>query len=376
MSPTTRIVVFNFWETAAFLANSFVFLLVGLAIDLSQLITNWKAIGWAILAVLLARAVSIYGFSLLGRNILLKWKHILYWGGLRGAIVLALALSLPTEGVFTSVRVQLQAMAFGVVLFTLLVQGFSMDWLARRLKIVERSGVQAEYERRHARFVAGRAAYEYLRRMSEGGLISEHTWGRLAPLIERQNAGLVQAVKDVMVSDPTVEAAELDTARRETLRAQRSALTGLLHDGVISEEVFSQLVGEVDAALTEEHLPWPELLRVGEAASLPVTRLMAAVIREEDLENAVSALTNIGFAVDSLPSSGGFLNLRNVTLLVGLSEGREAAAVKALERAVRARVIYNPTPFTYNTMPLPAPDQLEVGGATIFTFEVDSYEEF
>ncbi len=287
MSPTTRIVVFNFWETAAFLANSFVFLLVGLAIDLTQLVANWKAIGWAILAVLLARAVSIYGFSLFGHDIASKWKHILYWGGLRGAIVLALALSLPSQGVLITERAQLQAMAFGVVLFTLLVQGFSMDWLTRRLKIVERSGVQQEYERRNARFVAGRAAYEYLRRMSEQGLISEHTWGRLAPLIERQNAGLVEAVKDVMVSDPSMEAEELDTARRESLRAQRNALTGLLRDGVISEEAFSQLVGEVDAALTEEHLPWPELLRIGEAASLPVTRLMAAVIREEDLENVL-----------------------------------------------------------------------------------------
>jgi monovalent cation:H+ antiporter, CPA1 family len=376
MSPTTRIVVFNFWETAAFLANSFIFLLVGLAIDLNQLVANWQAIGWAILAVLLARAASIYGFSLFGRGILPKWKHVLYWGGLRGAIVLALALSLPTQGIFAAQRTQLQAMAFGVVLFTLLVQGFSMDWLTRRLKIVERSGVQEEYERRHARFVAGRAAYEYLRRMSAQGLISEHTWERLAPLIERQNAGLVEAVKEVMASDPAMEAEELDMARREALRAQRSAFTGLLHDGVISEESFSQLVGEVDAALTEEHLSWPELLRVGEAASLPVKSLMAAVIRAGDLENAVSALTQIGFAVDQLPSTGGFLNHRNVTLLVGLSEGREAAAVRALERASRGEVKFVRSPFPEKTLHMPEVVPVRVGGVTIFTFEVDSYEEF
>lgn len=376
MSPTTRIVVFNFWETAAFLANSFIFLLVGLAIHVNQLVANWQAIGWAILAVLMARAVSIYSFSLFGREIPLKWKHVLYWGGLRGAIVLALALSLPMEGVFATARGQLQSMAFGVVLFTLLVQGFSMDWLTKKLKIVERSHFQQEYERRHARFVAGRAAYEYLRRMSNQGLISEHTWGRLAPLIERQNTALVEAVKEVMISDPTVEAEELDTARRETLRAQRGALTGLLHDNIISEEVYSQLVGEVDAALTEEHLPWPELLRAGEAASLPVTRLMTAVIRERDLENALSALTKIGFAVDHLPSAGGFLNHRSVTLLVGLPEGREEAAVRALKRACRAEVEFVEAPIPKTALPVPAPVSVEVGGATIFTFEVDSYEEF
>ena len=376
MSPTTRVVVYNFWETGAFLANSFVFLLIGFAIDLSQLIANWKAIAWSILAVLVARAVAIYGFSLFSRQIPLSWKHILYWGGLRGAIVLALALSLPTSGVFVAERVQLQAMAFGVVLFTLLVQGFSMDWLTRRLKIVERSSVQEEYERRHARFVAGRAAYDYLRRMSSQGLISEHTWGRLAPLMERQNQGLVAAVREVMVSDPAVEAEELDTARREALRAQRSALTGLLHDSVISEETYSQLVGEVDAALAEEHVPWPELLRAGEAASLPVSRLMTAVIREEDLENVINALTQIGFAVDHLPSVGGFLNSRNVTLLVGLPQGREEAAVKALKRAARYKVEFSAAALQQTRLPLPEPIPVQAGGATIFTFEVDSYEEF
>ncbi len=376
MSPTTRVVVYNFWETVAFLANSFVFLLVGFAIDVSQLIANWRAIGWAILAVLAARAVAIYGFSMFSRQIPPKWKHVLYWGSLRGAILLALALSLPTNGVFATERGQLQAMAFGVVLFTLLVQGFSMDWLTRRLKIIERSSVQEEYERRHARFVAGRAAYDYVRRLSSQGLISEHTWGRLAPLMERQNAGLVAAVKEVMISDPAVEAEELDTARREALRAQRSALTGLLHDSVISEEVYSQLVGEVDAALSEEHLPWPELLRAGEAASLPVTRLLTAVIREQDLENVLNALTQVGFAVDHLPSVGGFLNHRNVTLLVGLSEGREEAAVKALKRAARGKVEFTDTALPAANVPMPTPEPVEVGGATIFTFEVDSYEEF
>jgi len=173
-----------------------------------------------------------------------------------------------------------------------------------------------------------------------------------------------------------VEAEELDTARREALRAQRSALTGLLHDSVISEETYSQLVGEVDAALTEEHVPWPELLRAGEAASLPVTRLMAVVIREQDLENVLHALTQIGFAVDQLPSAGGFLNRGNVTLLVGLPHGREEAAVKALKRAARGKVEFMEAALRQADIPLPEPVPVQVGGATIFTFDVDSYEEF
>src|SRR5215211_4679247 len=123
MSPTTRLVVFNFWEYAAFIANSFIFLLIGLTFDLDVMVANWQAIIWAILAALAARAVSIYGFSFWGSEIPAKWKHILFWGGLRGAITLALALSLPETGALGDARGILQAMAFGIVLFTLLIQG-------------------------------------------------------------------------------------------------------------------------------------------------------------------------------------------------------------------------------------------------------------
>lgn len=258
MSATTRVVVFNFWEYAAFIANSFVFLLIGLAIDLNVLLANWQAILWAILAAVAARIVSIYGFSIFSREISTRWKHILFWGGLRGAITLALALSIPEQALPATTRETLQAMAFGVVLFTLLVQGTSTDWLVRRLKLVQRSEAQDEYELRHARFVAGRSAYDYLRRIAQQGLISEHTWQTLAPLIQERNDQLVVGIRELMKSDPSVEAEELDTARREALRAERSALRGLLRDGVISEDSYSLLVSEVDASLMDENLSWPE----------------------------------------------------------------------------------------------------------------------
>jgi monovalent cation:H+ antiporter, CPA1 family len=253
MSASTRLVVYNFWEYAAFVANSFIFLLIGLTIDLNQLVENWQAIAWAILAALVARAVSIYGFSTFGREIHAKWKHVLFWGGLRGAITLALALSLPEEGIFITERGRLQAMAFAVVLFTLLVQGFSMGWLVKRLKLVVRSPAQDEYEVRHARFVAGRASYDHLRRRTQEGMISEHTWQKLSELLKKKNDALMDEVKHVMTSEPDVEAEELDTAYREALRAQRTALTGLLRDGVITEDTYSKLIGEVDEVLMDKN---------------------------------------------------------------------------------------------------------------------------
>jgi len=373
MSPTTRIVVFNFWEFAAFISNSFIFLLIGLRIDLNDLFGTWQLIVWAVIAVLVARAIAVYGLSRVTRDIPSKWRHVLYWGGLRGAISLALALSLPASLEGSN---QIQLMAFGVVLFTLLVQGFSMGPLVRRLGLVERSEMQDEYERRHARAVASRAAYEHLERRYRQGLLSDHVWKTLSPFLIEHSRHLADTVRDVFTSDPSVEAEELDTARRESLRAQRSALNRLRRDGVISEDNYSQLASEIDAALTEPKVSWPELLGGSESDRLPINRLMAVVIQEEDLENAFSALTKLGFTLTHLQSNGGFLSRRNATILVGLSHGHEGAVFKALSISCRRRVRYLSTPLEGMPASIATPVQVTVGGATVFTFEVERFEAF
>jgi CPA1 family monovalent cation:H+ antiporter len=374
MSPTTRIVLFNFWEFAAFVANSFIFLLIGLQIELSSLFDSWQVIGIAIIAVLIARAVTIYGLAWVGRNIPFRWQHVLNWGGLRGAISLALALSLPLA--LGSARSQLQTMTFGVVIFTLLVQGLSIGPLVRRLGITERSEVKAEYERRHARSVATQAAYEHLKNMRRNGLISQHTWQTISPLLEQYNQVLVDATKEVLTNHPELEAEEMRTARRESLQAQRSTLSSLLTDGVINDEIYLQLVSEVDAAITTEIKSWPEIIREQSGIHPSINRLLSAVIQEQDLENALSALTKLGFSVTHLPSTGGFLGRRSITLLIGLSEGQESTAVKALSKSCKRRVEYLSSPLEAGPMPFPNPIPVNVGGATIFIFEVERFEEF
>jgi CPA1 family monovalent cation:H+ antiporter len=253
MSPTTRIVLFNFWEYIAFLANSLVFLLIGLQVNIPELLSNWQTILWAILATLAARVIVVYGLSWINRRLFepisLSWQHVLNWGGLRGAICLALALSLPAS--LGNERDLLRTMAFGVVLFTLLLQSTTMKALIRRLHIITRSDAQVEYELRHARLTALRAADARLERMHDDGLLSTHVWEKLKNYINQNAASLGLAVRDLLLSDPELEGEELDTGWRELNRAQRSALLGLRRDGVISEESFELLTVEVDTQIDE-----------------------------------------------------------------------------------------------------------------------------
>lgn len=257
MSPTTRIVIFNFWEYAAFLANSFVFLLIGLQIDLGLLVNYLPAIAMAVVAVLLARLVIIYGLSWVGKTIPMSWKRVMFWGGLRGAISLALALSLSAN---LENRVQLQVMAFGVVLFSILAEGLTMKPLIHRLGLLPERGGEVEFERTHARLVALRAAQNRLRRLRDQGLFSEYSWQALAPFLKHRSDQLTEDVRRVLQSDPGLHQEELKDAWRELLRTERSTLTDLFRDNTISEDVYNELVGEIDAALDDPQSTWPELL--------------------------------------------------------------------------------------------------------------------
>lgn len=251
MSPTTRIVLFNFWEYIAFLANSLVFLLIGLEVNIPALIAAWQSVLWAIMAVLAARIAVVYGLSWAFKRVAeplpVKWQHVLNWGGLRGAICLALALSLPSN--LGAERDQLRIMAFGVVLFTLLIQSTTMRSLIRWLQIITRSEAQVEYELRHARLTALRSADTRLDQMHADGLLSTHIWERLKGFVTQNTIPLTKAVSELLLTDPALEAEELDTGWRELNRAQRGTLFSLRRDGVISEDVFEKLTAEVDGRL-------------------------------------------------------------------------------------------------------------------------------
>lgn len=250
MSPTTRIVLFNFWEYLAFVANSLVFLLIGLEVNIPQLVSQIVPIAVAVAAVLLSRALVVYGLtwltSLRGNGVPRPYRHVLFWGGLRGAIGLALALSLPTS---FGDRDLLRVMTFGVVLFSLLAQGTTMQWLLNRLNLIRRGEAEVEQERRRARLMLARAARERLEQRFHEGMISAATWEQFKPELDRQIEQSLEAQKQLLRDQPGLREEEFEDARRESLRAQRAMLGALLSDGVISEEVYEEIVTEVDHAL-------------------------------------------------------------------------------------------------------------------------------
>jgi len=122
------------WAFLAFLANSALFLEMGMTVRTADVLSHGSSVAWGVVAALVGRAVVAYILgpliSLFGTEVPIKERHVLFWGGLRGAVALAAALSLP--GGFPH-QSELLAMTYGAVLFTLIVQGITIAPFVRVL---------------------------------------------------------------------------------------------------------------------------------------------------------------------------------------------------------------------------------------------------
>jgi CPA1 family monovalent cation:H+ antiporter len=129
----------DFWEYAAFVANSLVFLLIGMHEAQQNFVAIWLPAFIAIGLVTLGRAAAIYPccllFSRSSRRVTMRHQHVLFWGGLRGAVALALSLGLPPD---VPRREEIIAISFAVVAFSVFVQGLTMPPFLRRMGEIPR----------------------------------------------------------------------------------------------------------------------------------------------------------------------------------------------------------------------------------------------
>lgn len=144
ISDSGRPHVLAAWEFFAFVANSFVFLLIGIqlvGVSISRL--GWLTAAVAILLVLVGRAVAVYPLASIFRPTKLavpfSFQNVLFWGGLRGALALALALTVPAS---VPERGPIILSAFVVVAFSIFVQGLTMPWLVERLGLMGKQAAQ------------------------------------------------------------------------------------------------------------------------------------------------------------------------------------------------------------------------------------------
>ncbi len=208
ISSSVRGYLEHFWEYMAFVANALIFLLVGLRVDLAALGGALDLLLLVVVAMLLARAAVIYGLlPLLGRfpgndPVGVPYRHVMFWGGLRGAVALAIVLSLPA---FPEAQTFV-ALVTGAVLFTLLAQGLTIERLVRHLGL-DRPPLADRLAREEGCLAAKRLALTRIPELQRGGLFSARIAERLQGSYALARDELASAIERLRRAelDPQVE---------------------------------------------------------------------------------------------------------------------------------------------------------------------------
>lgn len=258
MSASTRLAVNSFWEYAAFLCNSLLFLLIGLQVEWPLLLKHSRIIGLAVLAVFVARLLVVYGICPFVSSQRLpipdKWRHLMFWGGLRGALVMALALSLPLD--FPDREVVIN-MTFGVVLFTLLVPGLTMEPMVRLLGMAPKRESLNRYQECQGLLLAYRAELQALDKFRDEGRVSEAAHGKWKQDLEQNLAHLSSELETLQVSDSSLNEMQDNQIRMKLLEQRKDCLTELVKQGTLNEDSAHHLQVDIDAELDSLSLSEP-----------------------------------------------------------------------------------------------------------------------
>ncbi|MUV59037.1 sodium:proton antiporter [Halogeometricum sp. CBA1124] len=247
MSAQTKTAVFNTWETAAYVVNTFIFLLLGVKTPIRQIIAEAELLLPAIVLVLAARAVAVYPLTevanrLSDANVPRNYQHVLVWGGLHGSIPIALVLGLPES---VGPRQQLRVLVFGIAAFSLVVQGLSMKRFLRAVG-VQTSGKERElYDLLLTRAKAVDEALNEAERLHAQNLIRTGVYERFKREYGREKRELEHVIRSLLEREPSLLKQELLQSERRILQAEESAITEAELSGQLSTDLAEDLIAEV-----------------------------------------------------------------------------------------------------------------------------------
>jgi CPA1 family monovalent cation:H+ antiporter len=254
MSASSRVALINFWEVLTFLANSALFLLMGLAFNIGELRgRTLVATVSAIVAVLVGRALIAYGLlRLFGRSraapVPPAWRTAVFWGGLRGSIPVALVLGLD-DPVFAGINAV--TVVFAVVMFSLIVQGLTYKPVLDRLGLTSKSDEITHYEELLAETVVMRAARRELEAMRATGEIVPALFDDLRLDIEDRSRAAEEELATLTADADAVRRRQITRVARRLASAQKQALSEAARSGRIGEHVARSKSKAIEVAYEE-----------------------------------------------------------------------------------------------------------------------------
>ena len=105
-------------------------------------------------------------------------------------------------------------------------------------------------------------------------------------------------------------------------------------------------------------------------------KMLIAIVQSQDVDLLEKAFADLNITINKMPSVGGFLGRKNMTLLIRTTEQTHQLILDVLHDTCQQRIEYIAIPMESTVVPLPTPTPITVGGGTIFGIEIEHYEEF
>jgi monovalent cation:H+ antiporter, CPA1 family len=251
LGPSRVLALHGFWETAGFILNVWIFLLVGMQVHTELLVQEAGTIALALIAMHAGRAVAVYGcFAALrgiGAEIVpTRWQHVMVFGNIKGALSMAAVLALPVSLAY---RERLIAVVFGVTFFTLVMQGLPFRRVLLWLGVqVQTQNIGAELAR--ATLISARRGQTELDTLLTEGLLSRKQHAERWAVFQRQIIAAEQTLRA-----PSAQAEPDHLADLAVLTGQKTALMDAARRGIISSETAEARAAELDTEIVAAALP-------------------------------------------------------------------------------------------------------------------------
>ena len=251
LDPSRVLALHGFWETAGFVLNVWVFLLVGMQLRTELLIQQAGTIALAVLALHVGRAVAVYGcfavLRALGKDhVPTRWQHVMVFGNIKGALSMAAVLALPAS---LEYRERLIAVVFGVTFVTLVTQGLPfrrvLIWLG-----VRDGSLDGAAELARATLISARRGQTELDGLLTDGLVSRKQHAERWAAFQRQIIMAERTLRSPSDGAPSDHFADL-----AVLTAQKTALLDAARRGIISSDTAQARAAELDTEIVAAGLP-------------------------------------------------------------------------------------------------------------------------
>lgn len=251
--PTIKVTTETFWEYITFLANMFIFLLIGFTVDIHMLLNYWQWILVAYVAMMVARFFVVFVtwgiFSFTTYKFPFSWSVIMGLGGIRGALTMVLAMSLPDNFKYKELIVTL---VFGIVLLSIFIQGSIMPLFLKIFNLTKHNEKLTEFEIIKTKILITQKIISELNELQSKKLITDKIYQELIQEYRNKLNELNEMLNQFQIdTDEDVKKEEKLKIKRELLMEEKQFLMDLYHKGEISIAVYKKLAQDIDAEIFE-----------------------------------------------------------------------------------------------------------------------------